>query len=144
MKKILIVDDDKKIAAALSIRLKSAGYDVVTASDGLQGLSSAVQTKPDLIVLDIWLPGAVGFLIAERLKNLGLGGIPLIFITASKKKDLWNLAQEVGAAGFFEKPYDPEKLLRTIARSLGQTATDLPAGGNTNHAERALVHKEET
>src|SRR5438067_11141118 len=99
MNKILVVDDDKKIAAALSIRLESAGYEVVTAADGLQGLTSAIETKPDLIILDIWLPGAIGFLIAERLKNVGLGGIPLIFITASKKKDLWTLAQEVGAAG---------------------------------------------
>ncbi len=118
MKKILVIEDDKRIAAALEIRLKDAGYDVVTASDGLKGITSAIETRPDLIISDIWLPNAVGFLVAERLKNVGCGGTPVIFITASKKHDLWKLAQEVGAAAFFEKPYDPEKLLKEISRTL--------------------------
>src|SRR4051812_10009693 len=104
MKKILIIEDDKKIAAALEIRLKGAGYGVATVSDGLEGLSSAVETRPDLIISDIWLPGGVGFLVAERLKNVGCAGTPVIFITASKKYNLWKIAQEVGAAAFFEKP----------------------------------------
>src|SRR2546426_7465231 len=123
MKRILVVEDDKKIAAALWIRLKAAGYDVVTASDGLKGLTAAIHTKPDLILLDLWMPGAIGFLVAERLKNLGLGGVPVIFMTASKKKDLWKTAQEIGAAGFFEKPYDPEKLLAAISRCLEQPSS---------------------
>jgi len=118
MKKILVIEDDKRIAAALEIRLKDAGYEVVTASDGLKGLTSAIETRPDLIISDIWLPNAVGFLVAERLKNVGCGSTPVIFITASKKPDLWKLAQEVGAAAFFEKPYDPEKLLKEISRIL--------------------------
>ncbi len=118
MKKILIIEDDKRIAAALQIRLKSAGYEVATASDGLKGIAAAVETRPDLIISDIWLPGAVGFLVAERLKNLGCYGTPVIFITASKKRDLWKLAQEAGAVAFFEKPYNPEKLLKAITDAL--------------------------
>jgi len=118
MKRILIIEDDKRIAAALEIRLNAAGYEVVTASDGLKGLTSAIETRPDLIISDIWLPNAVGFLVAERLKNVGCGGTPIIFITASKKRDLWKLAQEAGAAAFFEKPYNPEKLLKEISRIL--------------------------
>jgi DNA-binding response OmpR family regulator len=123
MKRILVVEDDKKIAAALWIRLKAAGYDVVTASDGLKGLSAAVRTKPDLVLLDLWMPGAIGFLVAERLKNLGLAEVPVIFMTASKKEDLWKIAQEIGAAAFFEKPYDPEKLLAAISRILERRAS---------------------
>jgi len=123
MKKILIIEDDKKIAAALEIRLRGAGYDVATVSDCLTGLSSAVETRPDLIISDIWLPDAVGLLIAERLKTVGCGETPVIFITASKKHDLWKLAQEAGAAAFFEKPYDSDKLLNAISCALEQPPT---------------------
>jgi DNA-binding response OmpR family regulator len=143
MKRILLIEDDKKIAAALCIRLQSAGYEVVTASDGLKGLAAAAQTRPDLVISDIWLPGAVGFMVAERLKNFGLGGVPVIFITASKKKELWKLAQEVGAAGFFEKPYDPEKLLRAIARCLEQPLSLEAEGATSHHLAAADFTREE-
>jgi len=118
MKKILIVEDNLKIAAALSVRLKHAGYDVLTAADGLQGLKVAVVAKPDLIVSDIWMPAPIGFLTKDRLINLGLADVPVIYITASKKKDLKNIALEEGAAGFFEKPYDANELLAFIAHAL--------------------------
>lgn len=132
MKKILIMEDDKRVAAALAIRLQAAGYEVLTAWDGLQGLKMAVSSRPDLILSDVWMPDGVGFLIAERLKNFGLAGIPVIFITASKKKNLWQFAQEAGAVGFFEKPYDPDKLLGAIAQALASNAFEperpLPVG----------------
>ena len=118
MKKILIVEDNLKIAAALAVRLKHAGYDVLTAADGLQGLKVAVVAKPDLIVSDIWMPAPIGFLTKDRLINLGLADVPVIYITASKKKDLKNIALEEGAAGFFEKPYDANELLAFIAHAL--------------------------
>jgi len=118
MKKILIVEDNLKIAAALSVRLKHAGYEVLTAADGLQGLKVAVVAKPDLIVSDIWMPAPIGFLTKDRLINLGLADVPVIYITASKKQDLKNIALEEGAAGFFEKPYDPKELLASIAQAL--------------------------
>ena len=118
MKKILIVEDNLKIAAALSVRLKHAGYDVLTAADGLQGLKVAVVAKPDLIVSDIWMPAPIGFLTKDRLINLGLADVPVIYITASKKQDLKNIALEEGAAGFFEKPYDSNELLAFIAHAL--------------------------
>ena len=56
MKKILIMEDDNKIAAALAIRLEAAGYEVLTAPDGLDGLKLALEDHPDLILTDIWMP----------------------------------------------------------------------------------------
>jgi CheY-like chemotaxis protein len=132
-KKILVMEDDKSVATALAIRLKAAGYEVLTAPDGLKGLKMAVTVRPDLIVSDIWMPGGVGFLVAERLKNFGLAGIPVIFITASSKKDLWRIAQDVGAADFFEKPYDPAKLLESIAHSLA--SADFPGVRHANESQ---------
>ena len=115
---ILVVEDDKKLASALSIRLNAAGYNVVTASDGFKGLSAAIKYRPNLIVMDIWLPGMIGFVVAERLKETGMKEIPVIFTTASKKVSLWSMTQEVGAKGFFEKPYEIEDLLAAISWEL--------------------------
>jgi len=120
MKKILIVDDDSKSIAALQIRLKAAGYEVITAPDGVSGLKQAVERRPDLVVMDVWMPDGPGILTAQRLKHVGLADVPVIFLTAGKKKDLWNIAEEVEPAGFFEKPYDARRLLDSIAGILGR------------------------
>src|SRR5260370_8747760 len=108
VKKILIVDDDKKIAAALAVRLAAAGYETLVAYAGVEGLKLALGNRPDLVIMDLWMPDGVGFVIAERLKHFGLAHVPVIFITASKKANLWELAQEAGAPRFVGKPSDPE------------------------------------
>lgn len=119
MRKILVVEDDAKIAAALRIRLECSGYEVVIAVDGFTGLKMAVTHKPDLLLLDIMMPVGLGFSVAERLKDLGLGSIPIIFITASKRAGLRRTAQKLGAVGFFEKPYDADELLAAVYLILG-------------------------
>ena len=132
MKRILIVDDDAKGVAALAIRLRAAGYSVLTASDGLEGLKVAIQHPPDLILMDVWMPNSIGILAAQRLKNVGLGNVPVIFLSASRKTELWAIAEEVQPVGFLEKPYESRELLELIARQftptppMTRTATTLP------------------
>ena len=123
MKKIVIIEDDTRIATALAIRLEGAGYEVLTASDGFRGLKLVLDSRPDLILMDIWMPVGIGFSVAQRLKDLGLSGVPIIFITASKQKELKKAATDLGAVGFIEKPYDPEQLLAAIARALAASAS---------------------
>jgi|SRR5688572_5782435 len=118
MKKILVLEDDPKIATALAVRLEAAGHDVLTAPDGAQGLKIALQNRPDLILMDIWMPIGLGLSVAQRLRDLGLTWIPIIFITASRLKGLREAATQLGAAGYFEKPYDAEELLAAIDRAL--------------------------
>jgi two-component system alkaline phosphatase synthesis response regulator PhoP len=118
MKKILIVEDDQNIAKALSIRLKNAGYEVNVAPDALTGVENAVKKAPDLVLLDIWLPAGNGFTVAERIQSLIPTATPLIFLTASKKPGLREKAKELGAAAFFQKPYEWEDLLGAIQLAL--------------------------
>src|SRR5207302_7428841 len=124
MKKIVILEDDTRIATALAIRLESAGYEVLTAPDGVQGLKLVLDSRPDLILMDVWMPVGLGFSVAQRLQSLGLSGVPIIFITASKQKELKKTAKALGAVGFIEKPYDPEKLLAAIAKALAKSPTN--------------------
>ena len=118
-KKILIVDDERDIVKALMIRLKGAGYDVVTAFDGAQGVFMAHKETPDIILLDIRMPAGNGFSVIERLKHSALTCIiPIIFLTGSPEKNAEERALELGARFYIKKPYDPEELLDAIKRAL--------------------------
>lgn len=115
MKKILIVEDDKNIAKALHVRFTSLGYGVATTFDAVMAATTARNYEPDLILLDISLPGGDGFMLAERFQEIqNTAGVPVVFITASKKPGLKNRAMELGAAGFFEKPFDSRQLVGTV------------------------------
>lgn len=116
--RILIVEDDSKIAVALALRLKSAGYQTTLASDALLGLSAAVKTPPDLILLDISMPAGNGLGLAEKIHKLLAQPPPIIFLTASKQPGLRQKAEALGAAGFFEKPYEAEELLAAVQKAL--------------------------
>jgi two-component system response regulator PfeR len=104
--KILLVEDDKKLALALGIRLKSEGYDVNSTTNAMSAISLATLHSPDVVIIDINLPGADGFTIAENLANSSVTQhTPLIFMTASKKEELRTKAEQFGAIGFLEKPF---------------------------------------
>lgn len=120
-KKILVVDDDRNITTAVAARLEASHYDVLTASNGFDAIKLTLRDPPDLILLDMWMPIGIGLSVAERLKELGLD-IPVVFLTACKKAELRAATRAVGAAGFVEKPYDPETLLETIERALSRHA----------------------
>jgi DNA-binding response OmpR family regulator len=118
MKRILIIEDDQKIAMALALRLKQAGYEATAAFDALTGLYTATKVQPDLVLLDITMPGGDGFSVAEKFRQRS-PKVPIMFLTASKRPGLVDRAQALGAVGFFEKPYDPRALLCSISRALG-------------------------
>jgi DNA-binding response OmpR family regulator len=121
MNKILLVDDDPKAVEPLAIRLRAAGYTTITAIDGLKGLEVALKKRPDLIVMDIWMPEGAGILTAQRLKHFGLAHIPIIFLTGSRKEQVWPILEEVEPAGFFEKPYDSKEVFEAIRLLLSRS-----------------------
>ena len=137
-KQILILEDDPRIATALSVRLGAAGYHVLTAGDGVRGLQLALQHQPDLIVMDIWMPVGLGFSVAQRLQSLGLSHIPIVIMTASKLDGLRAAAEDLGAVAFFEKPYDSGELLKTIARALNPDCSKQKAAANPNETQDSV------
>lgn len=119
MKTVLVVEDDKKIAKTLEIRLRSMGYLPLMAYDAVMGIQSAVKDKPDLVIMDISMPGGDGLSVFETMNELvDTSNIPVIFITASKKLSYRERAADLGAAGYFEKPYDSDRLLGRIEQIL--------------------------
>ncbi|MFW6035597.1 MAG: response regulator [Halothermotrichaceae bacterium] len=115
MNKVLVADDAKNIVLVLKMSLKKAGYDVLTARDGLSALEKVQEEKPDLILLDILMPKMNGFLVFEALKDDPItADIPVVFITAkAEKKDL-ERAKESGAADYLIKPIKQDKLLEVV------------------------------
>jgi DNA-binding response OmpR family regulator len=118
MKRILIIEDDANIAAALRIRINSEGYETALASDALSALIAASKLHPDLILVDINIPAGNGFSVVERIRAIVPEPIPVIFITASKEPGLCQRAIDMGASGFIEKPYDPAFLLMLLRNVL--------------------------
>jgi CheY-like chemotaxis protein len=104
---------------ALAVRMRAAGFDTTVANDGIAGLRSAVTVQPDAVVLDISLPAGDGFLVAERIQANVPTRLPIIFLTASKCPGFRERAFQLGAAGFFEKPYDAEALVKALNQALG-------------------------
>ena len=125
MKKILIIEDDEKIALALSIRLKSVGYETAMAHDAINGVCKAKQFCPDLALLDISMPAGNGFMVAERLRCIMPNPPPVIFLTASKQPGFLERAMELGVAGYFQKPFVTEQLVATIQKTLNQPSARL-------------------
>jgi DNA-binding response OmpR family regulator len=117
-RKVLIVEDDENVAKGLAIRMDSAGYETSVASDALSGVRQAMTTKPDLVILDVALPAGDGFAVAERLQAHLPNPTRIIFLTASSRPDFRKRAEQLGAVGFFEKPYESGALLDTIHQAL--------------------------
>ena len=124
-KHILIVDDYADALDIWTIYLQSNGYRVSTAADGLRAVGLAEHLLPDLMVLDLELPGLTGFEAATRLRaGTRTREIPLIAATGYSQPRKLDLARQVGFDAIVVKPCDPEMLVREIERLLSQGADE--------------------
>ena len=115
MNKILIVDDEKNILLVFKKALQSTGYQVSTATDGVEALDKASEISPDLILLDIVLPKLNGFMVYEALKEEPkTEDIPVIFISAKSEEEDIRKAEELGAKDYLVKPIKQKELLDTV------------------------------
>ena len=112
---ILIIEDENDIVIALSIKLKSEGYNTLCANNGDDAIKLAMTESPDVILLDIALPNEDGFSVARQLReHKSTATIPVIFLTALASDEDREQAQRVGAASFITKPFKWEHLMKTI------------------------------
>ncbi len=118
-KRILIVEDDQSLQQALREMLGLLGYEVLEAVDGAQGLARAATLQPDVILLDVRMPGMDGYEVCRRLKgDLATSAIPVVFLTAVEDRALNRLAYEAGAVACVTKPFRREALLAVIEAAL--------------------------
>jgi DNA-binding response OmpR family regulator len=123
-KKILLVDDDKDLLRGMSLSLKASGYQVALAQDAIAAVSTARQEQPDLIVLDLGLPGGDGFLVMERLSGFKTL-IPVIVVSAqqtNRERALEVKSLEAGAQAFFQKPVDRKEFMAAVRKALKEPA----------------------
>jgi DNA-binding response OmpR family regulator len=119
-KKILIIEDEKELVLGLSTLLRSQGYLVVVAYDGVFGISLAHKEKPDLIILDLGLPAGGGLFVLENLKSsVETNEIPILVLTAQQGQELEEKVKRQGVVAYLHKPFDSEALLAHIKSAIG-------------------------
>ena len=121
-KKILIVEDDHDVGLGYHIRLKANHYDTFFATDSQTSIAEARKHQPDLILLDLGLPGGGGFEVMQWLKaDMYLAVIPVIVVTARHPYPNRERALLAGAKAFLQKPVNNNELLAVIRQCLGET-----------------------
>src|SRR5512141_1521588 len=117
--KILVIDDEAKIVEICRDYLHAANYDVITAGDGLKGLAMARTHKPDLIVLDLMLPGMDGLDVCRTLRRES--DVPIIMLTARAEEVDRLIGLELGADDYIVKPFSPRELVARVRTVLRRT-----------------------
>ncbi len=124
-KKILVVEDEKKMVNVMRAYLEQAGFEVVTANDGLQALTVFRHEKPNLVLLDLNLPGMDGLDVARTLRKES--GVPIIMVTARVEETDRLIGLELGADDYIAKPFSPREVVARVRavlrRTEGQTAS---------------------
>lgn len=125
--KILVIDDEPSILNLVSSYLKTEGYEVFAASDGNAGLKSARAFKPDLIILDVMLPGMDGIELLSRLRHES--DVYVILLTARTEETDKIVGLTVGADDYVTKPFSPRELVARVKAALRRVQTGTGSGG---------------
>lgn len=123
--KILIVDDEKDIVKMLEYNLKKEGFRTVSCYDGDEAIDLSIRERPDLIILDLMLPGIDGLEVCKTLKNEGkTSAIPIIMLTAKTQEADKVLGLELGADDYITKPFSPRELIARVRAVLRRAHKD--------------------
>jgi two-component system cell cycle response regulator DivK len=119
-KKILVVEDTEDNRQILRDLLGMAGYDMVEAHDGLQGVAMAAEHRPDLILMDIQMPVLDGYEATRRIKaDPALAAIPIVAVTSYALSGDEQKARDAGCNDYIAKPYSPRQMLAKVREILG-------------------------
>ncbi|MGD0382852.1 MAG: response regulator [Thermoguttaceae bacterium] len=117
-KRILLVDDDREIVESMRIALESAGYEILVARDGNQGLVMVERDDPDLLILDMMMPRRSGFLVLEKIRRTRPVPLRVIMITANEGNRHKAYAEMLGVDDYIRKPFAMDRLLESVDRLL--------------------------
>lgn len=135
--KLLIIDDDAKLVQALELYLSKAGYEVITAADGLEGLQEVYAHRPDLIILDIMMPKMDGWKACRRIREVS--DVPIIMLTARGQEYDKVKGLKQGADDYVAKPFGLKELAARVEAVLRRTRLPPPAEGAVLYADEELV-----
>ena len=124
--KVLIVDDDLELSGLIGFALRQAGYLVVEANDGNQALAVFDHERPDLVILDVNLPGLNGFEVCRRVRERAATPVMMLTVRGSEEDEVQGLDQ--GADDYLTKPFSPRNLLAHVRALLRRGETLQPAG----------------
>src|SRR5512132_61273 len=130
MTKILVVDDEPSVTNLVSAYLRAEGYEVFTAADGNAGLKAARAFKPDLIILDLMLPGMDGIELLSRLRRES--EVYVIMLTARTEETDKIVGLSVGADDYVTKPFSPRELTARVKAAVRRLKTGAGSGSETN------------
>lgn len=133
-KKILVIEDEANIRELVMYNLKVNGYDAIEAEDGISGITLAYKENPDLILLDIMLPGKDGYEICRELRSEGIE-IPIIMLTAKSEEVDKVLGLEFGADDYIAKPFGIRELLARIKAVLRRVDMNGTPSGDSGESE---------
>lgn len=120
--RVLVIEDDRKIVELVSLYLEREGYEVHSAYDGLEGLKKAREVAPDLVILDLMLPGLDGFSVCHQLRDES--GVPVIMLTARTTEQDKLEGLDTGADDYVTKPFSPRELMARVRAVLRRTADE--------------------
>jgi len=132
MQTILVIDDDDSLRDTISLMLEQEGFKTVLAADGKIGYQTALGIKPDLLLVDLRLPGMSGIEICKQLRAANVA-TPIIVLSAMEPSAHRDRMLKAGASAYFQKPADNAQLLAAIRLALGEAD---PAALSTPRSER--------
>ena len=137
-RKVVVVEDDINIAELLRLYLEKDGFAVTVAHDGAEGLRATEEQKPDLVMLDIMLPGMDGWQVCKRLRQTS--NVPIIMLTAKGETEDKVQGLEMGADDYIVKPFEVKELLARIHAVLRRTGEETPQQGKKLTFDKLVIN----
>ncbi|GAA0739887.1 response regulator [Dactylosporangium roseum] len=124
MTAILVADDDMDIRDLVAFKLEQSGYDVVAVDNGIAALTAATENPPDLVVLDVMMPGMSGIDVCRQLRqDHATKGLPIILLTARAQEGDVEVGFGAGADDYIVKPFSPRELVSRVEAVLARMRT---------------------
>lgn len=130
MPKIIIVEDEPSISEVVSLYLNRAGFEVITFADGLEAHQHLSKSLPDLVILDVMLPGMDGFTLIRSIRDHS--DVPVILLTSRREESDRIAGLELGADDYVVKPFSPQELVSRVRAVLRRTQTKLESPAQAN------------